>query len=415
MLSSLQKASSPFISTSGQLRARPFFIKCMISDSSANHETSQKQGSGHDYMNDLNSVTRWRVSLLSDEERLKVLQAAKFDDLTFDERNADFDTKMRVLMKHIVDQDFKQADQPLSEASIRKKRKNKSSKIGIAMKTMKSSEGKIITANESSDNETQLSEDEIPDAPNNHQSTDQKLVEILSDELAITMRQFKPLGYTDRIGITRDLHKFRYRGKWPVASPGPKSPIEKNEWFADALCAITDAQQTLLVAIQESIEMRPNQQQCAHAYKMISIAAQAVAKIREDSNAPPGFKAVTQGNFLPSDVFSEETIQKTDRYMKEMQLEMNLGSIPPLINPFSSAYQQGYNPLQQQFLQQQTSMLPSNYVYPPRGYYGYQQRPMFSSGRGYDTFYRGFGKRGRGARGRGFANTQQQSTQPQQA
>jgi hypothetical protein len=72
---------------------------------------------------------------------------------------------------------------------------------------------------------------------------------------------------------------------------------------------------------------------------MISIAAQAVAKIREDSNAPPGFKAVTQGNFLPSDVFSEETIQKADRYMKEMQLEMNLGSIPSLINPFSSAYQ----------------------------------------------------------------------------
>ncbi|KAA6396532.1 MAG: hypothetical protein EZS28_007938, partial [Streblomastix strix] len=27
MLSSLQKASSPFISTQGQLRARPFFIK----------------------------------------------------------------------------------------------------------------------------------------------------------------------------------------------------------------------------------------------------------------------------------------------------------------------------------------------------------------------------------------------------
>jgi hypothetical protein len=51
---------------------------------------------------------------------------------------------------------------------------------------------------------------------------------------------------------------------------------------------------------------------------MISIAAQAMAKIREDSNAPSGFKAVTQGNFLPSDVFSEETIQKADRYMKEM-------------------------------------------------------------------------------------------------
>jgi hypothetical protein len=139
-------------------------------------------------MNDLNSVTRWRVSLLSDEERLKVLQAAKFDDLTFDERNADFDTKMRVLMKHIVDQDFKYADQPPSEASIRKIKKYTIGKIGIAMKTMKSSEGKIITANESSDNETQLSEDEIPDTPKIHQSTDQMLVEILSDELAITMR-----------------------------------------------------------------------------------------------------------------------------------------------------------------------------------------------------------------------------------
>ncbi|KAA6382139.1 MAG: hypothetical protein EZS28_022332 [Streblomastix strix] len=199
---------------------------------------------------------------------------------------------MKVLMMHIVDQDFKYADQLPSEASIHKKRKNKCIMIVITMKTMKSSEGKIVSANESSDNETQLSEDEIPDAPKNHQSTDQKLVEILSDELAISMRQFRPLGYTDRIRITRDILKFRYRGKCPIASPGPKSPIEKNEQFADALCAITDAYQTLLVTIQESIEMRPNQEQCAHAYKMISIAAQAVAKIREDSNALPSFKAV---------------------------------------------------------------------------------------------------------------------------
>ncbi|KAA6401765.1 MAG: hypothetical protein EZS28_002707 [Streblomastix strix] len=91
---------------------------------------------------------------------------------------------------------------------------------------------------------------------------------------------------------------------------------------------------------------------------MISIAAQAVVKIREDSNALTGFKAVTEGNFLHSDIFSEETIQKADRYMNCS------------------------------FLQQLTSMLPPNYVYPPRGYYGYQQRPIFPLGRGYDTFDR---------------------------
>ncbi|KAA6390451.1 MAG: hypothetical protein EZS28_014022 [Streblomastix strix] len=116
---------------------------------------------------------------------------------------------------------------------------------------MKQSEGKIETANDSSVNEAQLSQDEIPDTPINRQSADQKLIEILPDELDITMRQFKPLVFTNRIGITRDLHKFRYRMKWPVACPGLKSPIEKNKWFADALCIITDAQQTLLVVIQD--------------------------------------------------------------------------------------------------------------------------------------------------------------------
>ncbi|KAA6400978.1 MAG: putative disulfide bond formation protein DsbA [Streblomastix strix] len=117
----------------GPAKGQTVFHIAYESDSSANHETSQKQGSGHEYMNDLNSVTRWRVSLLSDEERLKVLQDAKLNDPTFDERNADFVTKMKVLMKHIVDQDFKYAEQPPSEASIRKKRKNTSSKIGIVI------------------------------------------------------------------------------------------------------------------------------------------------------------------------------------------------------------------------------------------------------------------------------------------
>ncbi|KAA6401764.1 MAG: hypothetical protein EZS28_002706 [Streblomastix strix] len=162
---------------------------------------------------------------------------------------------MIVLVKHIVDQDFKYAEQQPQEASSRKKRKNTSSKTGITRKTLKSSEWKIIAANKSSDNETQLSEDEIPDAPKIRQSTDQKLIEILSDEFTIIMILFRPLGYTDRIGITRNLHQFMYRGEWPVASLGPKSPIEKNEWFVDVPYAITDAQQTLLVAIQESIEM----------------------------------------------------------------------------------------------------------------------------------------------------------------
>ncbi|KAA6399589.1 MAG: hypothetical protein EZS28_004887 [Streblomastix strix] len=66
-----------------------------------------------------------------------MLQAMKFEGMTIDERNAEFYSKMKVLVKRIVDKDFKQAGKPSSDTLIHPQKLDLNNKIGILMKMIK--------------------------------------------------------------------------------------------------------------------------------------------------------------------------------------------------------------------------------------------------------------------------------------
>ncbi|KAA6386682.1 MAG: hypothetical protein EZS28_017789 [Streblomastix strix] len=223
------------------------------------------------------------------------------------------------------------------------------------------------------------------------------MAEILSMKMSVQVATFKPLGYSDRSFIFRDLGKFRYVGSdWKVITPKGRTRLEQGDQYADVMAGLIDAQQALLVSMENVLGGHNNIEYISPAYAMLCVGANAVAQLKELANAPRELKDEVGGSILPADIFSDDCIES-------IKMCLDLKKVDQLHFP----YQQGlYAYLQSSILQSQ------------RLQYLYQQfqrfklsKPIeilqtpyaasqFNYGRGI-AIGRGFKSRGRGGRGRG--------------
>ncbi|KAA6388163.1 MAG: hypothetical protein EZS28_016307 [Streblomastix strix] len=119
------------------------------------------------------------------------------------------------------------------------------------------------------------------------QSPGKQMAEILSKKMAVYTSVFKPLGYSDRSLIFRDLGKFRYIGSdWKVVTLKGRTRLEQGDQYSDAMTELIDAQYALLVAMENELSGHNNIEQVAHVYAMLCVGANAVAQLRELANTP---------------------------------------------------------------------------------------------------------------------------------
>ncbi|KAA6387402.1 MAG: putative Transposon Ty3-G Gag-Pol polyprotein [Streblomastix strix] len=204
------------------------------------------------------------------------------------------------------------------------------------------------------------------------------MAEILSKKIAKQASTFKPLGYSDRSFIFRDLDKFRYVGSdWKEVIPKGRTRQEQGDQYADAMTGLIDAQHALLVAMENEFGGHNNIEQIAHAYAMLCMGTNAVEQLRELVNAPKVLRGVVGGSILPADIFSDDSFECIKRY------------------PDLKKVDQLHFPNQQRLFS-----YPQSQPFQP---FGIQQTPnaasQFNYGRG-AAAGRGFQPRGRGGRGR---------------
>ncbi|KAA6381235.1 MAG: hypothetical protein EZS28_023241 [Streblomastix strix] len=147
------------------------------------------------------------------------------------------------------------------------------------------------------------------------QSPGKQMAEILSKKMAMQASTFKHLGYSDRSFIFRDLGKFRYVGSdWKVLTPKGRTRLEQGDQYLDLMTGLIDAQQALLVVMENGLSGQNNIEQIAHAYAVLCVCANAVVQLRKLANAPRKLRGVERGSILPADIFSDDSIESIKRY-----------------------------------------------------------------------------------------------------
>ncbi|KAA6377562.1 MAG: hypothetical protein EZS28_026914 [Streblomastix strix] len=113
-----------------------------------------------------------------------------------------------------------------------------------------------------------------------------QMAEILSKEIAIQASIFKPLGYSHRSFIFRDLGKFRYlKSDQKVVMTKGRTRLEQSDQYSDTMTEFIDAKQALLVAMENGYGSHNNIEQIV-PYTMLFVSANAVARLKELANAP---------------------------------------------------------------------------------------------------------------------------------
>ncbi|KAA6360572.1 MAG: hypothetical protein EZS28_043901 [Streblomastix strix] len=402
------------------------------SDTQINTQTELLAKKGIEYANNMMAMTRERVKLLFDAEIQVMLAESPFPTSTFTIHEEDYEAKMRYLCRRILDNDMKAARREDPEDLFVKKEKRSHETEDIKpLQSQKSARGengehvqKTVIDLEQGDGDEGWDEpfQGFPDRLNEprkqqggrsgrlnnsqqsqrthdrtRQSPGKQMAEILSKKMAVQAASFKPLGYSDRAFIFRDLGKFRYVGSdWKVVTPKGRTRLEQGDQYADAMTGLIDAQQALLVAMESGIGGHSNIEQIAHAYAMLCVGANAVAQLRELANAPRELRGVVGGSILPADIFSDDSIESIKRYLE-------LKRVDQMYFP----YQQGLFSYPQSQIQQPQWL---QHLYQPFQQFqpfqpfGMQQTPYAASQFGYGrgaAAGRGFQSRGRGGRGRG--------------
>ncbi|KAA6375208.1 MAG: hypothetical protein EZS28_029265, partial [Streblomastix strix] len=91
---------------------------------------------------------------------------------------------------------------------------------------------------------------------------------------------FKPLGQSDISFKFWDLGKFRYLGSdLKVITPIGRIRLEHADQYGIAMTGLIDAYQALLVTMMNGLIDRDNVKQILHVYAMLSMCANAVAKL----------------------------------------------------------------------------------------------------------------------------------------
>ncbi|KAA6398362.1 MAG: hypothetical protein EZS28_006114 [Streblomastix strix] len=114
-----------------------------------------------------------------------------------------------------------------------------------------------------------------------HADVDRQVAQIQSKKMAWQPSNFKPFVFYERSFFNREQGKYRYDGSaWKVVTSKWKMKLENDEQFTDAIAGHIEAQNTLLVAMEDNIEGKDNLDDIAHVYVMICAAANIVPVLK---------------------------------------------------------------------------------------------------------------------------------------
>ncbi|KAA6403060.1 MAG: hypothetical protein EZS28_001418 [Streblomastix strix] len=167
--------------------------------------------------------------------------------------------------------------------------------------------------------------------------------EQIGKNLQVDMSKWKQFSYTDRAGINQGATKYRWtKNQIPIKIQQCKPYIKKCEQYCDAITALSASQSTELITFAKAFETKSKADECIHIFKLSTIGANAVTQLRKGIKLPYQFRVVARNNMQPSDIITENTMERIKRYIEQKNLEyqaaamaMQYGTqhLPQLFNP----------------------------------------------------------------------------------
>ncbi|KAA6397666.1 MAG: hypothetical protein EZS28_006809 [Streblomastix strix] len=335
------------------------------------------------------TLARIREELQDPEQTKAQLFQAGFSEDDLELRSGDTKRKYQIIIKNLLDEDFRKNMQAASESLVSKPKERTRSQQVVQLAI----DAKIKLEPNSQQSVSIDLTDDIEQTPNSESSSQQT-------QSVSRKRVRKEIIKTMQEQIGEDLGeatKYKWTGnEILIKIQQGKTNIQKDEQYDDAMTALSASQSTALTAYAKALEGKPNADECKHIFKLSMIGANTVTQLREGINLPYNFRAVASNNVLPPYVITEDTMERIKRYAEQKNLEYQAAAI---------AMQHGT-----QFLLLLFNPNPIPYLAPPNQYIHlqqyYNQQPGGLPRRGEE--FQSMWRRGRGRR-RGGLNTNVQT------
>ncbi|KAA6371965.1 MAG: hypothetical protein EZS28_032508, partial [Streblomastix strix] len=235
------------------------------------------------------TLARIRAELQDPEQTKAQLLQAGFGEDDLDLRSGDTKRKYRIVIKSLLDEDFRKNLQAVSESLVSKPEK----RTRAQQVTEMAMDAKIKLEPNSLQSDSIDLTDDIEQTPNSESSS-----------------QYRWTGNEIQIKILQG-----------------KTNIEKGEQYDVAMTAHSALQSTALTAYAKALEGKPNADECKHIFKLSTIGANAVTQLREGINLPYQFRVVAGNNVLPPDIITEDTMERIQRYTEQKNLQYQATAI----------------------------------------------------------------------------------------
>ncbi|KAA6387180.1 MAG: hypothetical protein EZS28_017292 [Streblomastix strix] len=390
------KASFPVYLDLNALKGLIVFSE--MQSSSTDKQISDKELMTHnDAAEQIPTLARISAELQDSEQTKAQLLITGFGEDDLDLRSCDTNRKYRIIIKSLLDEDFRKNLLAASKSLISKPEK----RTRAQQVTEMAMDAKNKLESNSQQSDSIYLTDDIDQMPNSESSSQQTqsasrkrfrkktikpMQEQIWEDLGVDMSKWKQFSYTDRQGINQEATKYRWTGyEMPVKIQQGKANIEKGEQYGDAMTALLASQSTALTAYAKALDGKLSADKCKHIFKLSTIGTNAVTQLREGINLPYQFRVVAGNNVLPPDIITEDTMERIKRYTEQKNLEYQ-----------STAMAMQYGTT---FLQQLFNPNPIPYLAPPYLYNQVQQYQNQQPG-GFLRRMREFQGMWRGRRGR---------------
>ncbi|KAA6370675.1 MAG: hypothetical protein EZS28_033798 [Streblomastix strix] len=285
----------------------------MQSSSTDRQGPDKEPMSQNDAVEQIITIARIRAELQDPERTKAQLLQAGFGEDDLDLRTGDSKRKYKIIIKSLLDDDFRNNLLAASESLVSKPEKRTRAQQ-VAKMAM---DAKIKLKPNSQQSDSIDLTDDVEQTPNSESSSQQTqsasmkrfrketiktMQEQIGEDLKVDMSKWKQFSYTDRQGINQEATKYRWTGnEILIKIQQGKTNIEKGEQYGDAMTALSASQSTALTAYAKALEGKPNADECKHIFKLSTIGANAVTQLREGINLPYQFRVVAGNNVPPPD------------------------------------------------------------------------------------------------------------------
>ncbi|KAA6388728.1 MAG: hypothetical protein EZS28_015742 [Streblomastix strix] len=222
------------------------------------------------------TLARIRAELQDPEQKkAQILQAGLGED-DLDLRSSDMKHKYRIVIKSLLDEDFRKNLLAASESLVSKPEKRTRAAVrrnGYGRQDQIGAQFTTLAI------DTKRFKEKIQEGyQQNNAGANWR-------GLGGDMSKWKQFNYTDRQGINQEATKYGWTGnEIPIKIQQGKTNIEKGEQYGDAMTALSASQSTALTAYAKALEGKPNADKCKHIFKLSTIGVNAVTQLMEGIN-----------------------------------------------------------------------------------------------------------------------------------